>query len=263
MTKERGLEPSGVPGAPPGQRGDYLLARCRPGLTSSSRPPAVMAVASGQTASAPLAPSDSESWRWAPAGRVASRCWNVASPDCSPPSGPRRPRRTRRRPARPWPVARVCAPRTGSRAAPEITPPARHTRQNAASAAMKTFVSVRTRSAAPGAAITSSARGATAAQRSPASTPSTMVERRPPAPDDRGARPVAQPPGAHGLVAVGRVGEGKWHTHGRQQRTRRASRPARQPFRCRKENLATVVRAIVTARPIQGARPGGGCREIM
>ena len=58
---------------------------------------------------------------------------------------------------------------------PEITPPARHTRQNAASAAMNAVVSVLTRAAAPGAVITSSARGATAAQPSPATTPSAAV----------------------------------------------------------------------------------------
>src|SRR5207248_4442239 len=51
------------------------------------------------------------------------------------------------------------------------------TRQNAASAAMKAFVSVLTKAAAPGEVMTSHGRGATAAQPSPASTPSATVPR--------------------------------------------------------------------------------------
>src|SRR5215472_2160551 len=58
---------------------------------------------------------------------------------------------------------------------PDTTPPARQIREKAASAAMKAFVSTLTSPAVPGPVITSSARGATAAQPNPAATPHTTV----------------------------------------------------------------------------------------
>ncbi len=54
------------------------------GPITSSRPPAMAQAPSTQNPRAPPAPSVSVSRSRAPAGSVASRCRNVASPDCSP-----------------------------------------------------------------------------------------------------------------------------------------------------------------------------------
>src|SRR5262252_292958 len=69
-------------------------------------------------------------------------------------------------------------------------------------------------------------------QRCPAE-PGEHAERRGPGRDHQrrydGGHGVT--PGGHGLVAARRVGEGDWHSHGRQQRTRHAGRRARREFR--------------------------------
>src|SRR5262249_47454711 len=171
------MEPAPSPAGPSICRttGVILLARCRPGLVSSSRPPATTPAARTQNPSAPVAPSLSESRNLAPAGRVASRCRNAASPECSPTQ--RATNAAASAPASSPAIASGPCLRTANRypSTPDTTPPARHTRQNAASAAMKAPVSVLTRAAAPGEVITSHGRGATAAQASPASTPSATV----------------------------------------------------------------------------------------
>src|SRR5215468_9096824 len=187
------MEPVPPPAEPSAWRATRVtrLARCRPGLVSSSRPPATTAAASTQNPSAPVAPSVSESRSRAPGGSVASKCRNPASPVCSPTqratnaaaSAP---------PSSPAIASGPCL-RTANTcpSTPEITPPARQTRQNAASAAMNAVVSALTRAAAPGAVITSSGRGATAAQPRPATTPSAAV----PAATARSAPPRRRGPG--------------------------------------------------------------------
>src|SRR5215831_7419605 len=171
------MEPAPSPAGPSTCRaiGVILPARCRPGLVSSSRPPATTPAPSTQNPSAPAAPSVSESRNRAPTGRVASRCRNVTSPECSPTQ--RATNAAASAPASSPAIASGPCLRTANRYpnAPETAPPARHTRQYATSAAMNAVVSVWTRAAAPGAVITSSARGATAAQPSPATTPSAAV----------------------------------------------------------------------------------------
>ena len=56
----------------------------RSGLATFHHLLATLPAASGQNASALVAPRVSMSRRWAPAGRVASRWWKVAIPDRSP-----------------------------------------------------------------------------------------------------------------------------------------------------------------------------------
>src|SRR5262249_57588377 len=79
-----------------------------------------------------------------------------------------------------------------------------------------------------------------------------------------GGQGGAKPPGAHRLVAAGRVGEGNRHRHGRQQRTRPAGGRARRPFSKLVANLATVRCAIVTSRPSSAcaSRPSRGNHVI-
>ena len=171
------MEPAPSPAGPSTCRTMEAIrrVRCRPGRASSSRPPATTPAARTHNPSAPVAPSVSESLNRAPTGRVASWCWNAASPECCPTQ--RATNAAASAPASSPAIASGPCLRTANRypSAPEIAPPTRHTRQNAASAATNAVVSALTSAAAPGAVITSNGRGATAAQPRPASTPSAAV----------------------------------------------------------------------------------------
>ena len=201
-------------------------------LASSSRPPATTQAASGQNASAPPAPSVSVSRSRAPAGRVASRWWNVASPHCSPTQRATNAAASRAgQRARPSPAARACAPRTGSRAAPDTTPPARQIRQNSCvggdeRAGLRVDQGGRSRAGhhQPGAGRhrRPAEPGGHAEQHGPG--------QRPPATHAAAAVRPRRPPGRHGLATAGGLGQGDRHRHGRQQRTRHPA--PRAPGRC-------------------------------